>query len=156
MTDVCLIGSDDCLLRYELLSRETARDALSTYQLWEPFENAIACRTVSVGSAVSLLNDLDWYLVRFVSDELVREPSIAETEWLSRDLATKVRNDAVAPGDTDRFYKLYGVVECEDGPPDIVEPLYVTRTGEQLPEYDLRPDVSETVPVRVSEEEFGA
>ncbi|WP_435332939.1 DUF5804 family protein [Haloarchaeobius sp. TZWWS8] len=158
MTDVCLIGSDDCLLRYELLSRETSREALSTYDLWEPFENAIACRTVSVGAAVSLLNDLDWYLVRFVADELVREPSIVEDEWLSRELATKVRNDAVRPEETDQFYKLYGLRRPEEGPPELLEPLFVQRRddADELPTYDLHPDVSDTVAVRVSAEEFGA
>ncbi|WP_267639722.1 DUF5804 family protein [Haloarchaeobius amylolyticus] len=156
MTDVCLIGSDDSVLRYELLSRETAREALSTYDLWEPFENAIACRTVSVGAAVSLCNDLNWYLVRFVDDVFVREPSIVEDEWLSRDLATQVRNDAVKPDETGQYCKMYGVLANEEGPPSLVEPLFVQRTDDGLPEYDLHPDVDETVVVRVSAEEFGA
>lgn len=154
MTDVCLIGSSDVVLRYELLSRETSREALSTYDLWEPYENAIALRTVSLGAAVSLVNDLDWYLVRFVDEVLVREPSVDDEEWLSRGLATEVRNDAVAPADTDRYCKLYGLLEPEDGPPKPVEPLYVQRSDGELPTYDLRPEVEETMVVRVSEGEF--
>ncbi|WP_435347296.1 DUF5804 family protein [Haloarchaeobius sp. HRN-SO-5] len=154
MTDVCLIGSSDVVLRYELLSRETARDALSTYDLWQPYDNAIALRTVSIGAAVSLANDLDWYIVRFVDEVLVREPSITDEEWLSRGLANEVRSDAVAPAETDQFCKVYGLVDHEDGPPELVEPLFVQRTDDGLPPYDLRPDVEETVVVRVTEGEF--
>jgi hypothetical protein len=156
VTDVCLIGSSDVLLRYELLSRETAREALSTYDLWQPFENAIALRTVSIGAAVSLLNDLDWYLVRFVDEVLVRDVSIDDDEWLSRGLATAVRNDLVDPDATDRFYKVYGLTAPEDGLPEPVEPLFVQRNDGELPEYDLVPDVADTLVVRVTEEEYTA
>ncbi|ELY88276.1 hypothetical protein C483_16236 [Natrialba hulunbeirensis JCM 10989] len=109
MTRVCLIGADDYTLQYELLSRETAREALSTYDLRRPFENTIALRTVSVGAAISLLNDLDWYLTRFVDEALVQEPSVSDEEWLSRELATQLRNSAVGPDETDEFCKIYGV-----------------------------------------------
>ncbi|WP_226023465.1 DUF5804 family protein [Halomicrobium salinisoli] len=155
MTQVCLVGDGEVNLRYELLSRETARDALATYDLREPFANSLAVETVSLGAAVSLLNDLDWYLVRFADAALIREPSISETEWLSRDLATAVRDDAVDDEETDRFLSVYGVVEREDGPPKLVEPMLVTRTGDSIPEYDLR-DVSDTLVVRVTADEFGA
>ena len=211
MTQVCLVGDPDVNVRYELLSRETARDALATYDLQEPFANCLAVETVSLGAAVSLLNDLNWYLVRFADAALVREPSISETEWLSRELATAVRDDEVDPGETGRFLMVYGVVsdptsvddadadgparpatptqqdaveepsqdgvaettppdaehasdvapraaapaEDADGPPHLVEPMLVTRTGDVIPEYDLR-DVEETVVVRVTENEFGA
>ena len=33
MTRVCLVGAEDVELRYELVSRETAREALATYDL---------------------------------------------------------------------------------------------------------------------------
>ncbi|GGN87384.1 MULTISPECIES: DUF5804 family protein [Haloarcula] len=179
MTQVCLVGSEDVNLQYELLSRETARNALATYDLREPFENALRLETVSLGAAVALLNDLNWYLVRFVDAAFVREPSISETEWLSRALATAVRDDEIAPADTDRFLKVYGVVESEtdeagesttgesdtDGdsavepaqerPPRLVEPMLLTRTGDTIPEYDLR-EVDDTLVVRVTESEFGA
>jgi hypothetical protein len=165
MTQVCLVGDDEVNLRYELLSRETARDALMTYDLREPFENTVAVETVSLGAAVALLNDLNWYLVRFVDAALVKEPSVSETEWLSRDLAAAVRDDRVTPDQTDRFLMVYGVeqqaVETEQaepestGPPQLVEPMLVTRTGEVIPEYDLR-EVDETLVVRVTEDEFGA
>ncbi|MFB6168938.1 MAG: DUF5804 family protein [Haloferacaceae archaeon] len=148
MTRVCLVGSPDTDLRYELLSRETARDALSTYDLAEPFENTVAVETVSLGTAVALCNDLDWYLRRFADGAWILEPSVDETEWLSRALATAVRDGEVTPEDTGRFLKLYGV---EDGRP--VEPMYVARTGGPLPEYDLR-EVERTVRVRVTETEF--
>jgi hypothetical protein len=148
VTRVCLVGDDDVNLRYELLSRETARDALVTHDLWEPYENSVALETISVGAAVSLLNDLNWYLVRFVAEALVMEPSISDEEWLSRDLATQVRNDAVAPGETDQYLQVFGVADGK-----LVEPMFVTRVDGEIPSYDLR-DVEETVVVRVTSDEF--
>ncbi|WP_436924325.1 DUF5804 family protein [Halosimplex amylolyticum] len=209
MTRVCLVGSDDVNLRYELLSRETARDALATYDLREPFENAVGLETVSLGAAVALLNDLNWYLVRFADEAMVLEPSVSEDEWLSRDLAAAIRDDEVGPDEAARFLKIYGLespgeadeaaaddrpgestpedrpngspgsdradAEAQsqgqeadadadgggprsrrsDGPKRLVEPMFVTRTGDALPDYDLR-DVEETVVERVTESEFGA
>jgi hypothetical protein len=154
MTQVCLVGSDDVNLRYELLSRETARDALATYDLVEPFENTVQIDTVSLGAAVALLNDLNWYLVRFADAALVKEPSISETEWLSRELATAIRDETIDPDTTGRFLKVYGVVEGDE-PPELVEPMLLTRTGETIPEYDMQP-VEDTLVVRVTESEFGA
>lgn len=148
MTRVCLLGESDVSLSYELLSRETAREALATYEIAEPFTNSVAVDTVSLGAAVSLLNDLDWYLVRFVAEAIVLEPSVSETEWLSRDLAREVRDGEVPPEETDQRLKVFGLV---DGEP--VEPLFVRRTQGEVPEYDLR-DVEETLVVRVSETEF--
>ncbi|MDQ2048985.1 DUF5804 family protein [Natronolimnohabitans sp. A-GB9] len=185
MTRVCLIGNDDCNLQYELLSRETSREALATYELTRPFENAIALRTVSVGAAISLLNDLNWYLTRFVDEALVLEPSVSDEEWLSRALARDLRNGDVEPAETAEFCKIYGLEriesdtssgeqpasETDDGDASsgddqasanggrvpgptrrLVEPLYVRRTGGELPEYDLR-DVDETLVVRLTEDE---
>jgi len=156
VTRVCLVGDDDVDLRFELLSRETARDALSTYDLDQPYENTIALETVSIGTAVSLLNDLNWYLVRCTDAAWVREPSIDDQEWLSRELATAVRNDQIAPERTGQLLSIYGVER--ESPADagrLVEPLYVRRTDGTVPEYDLR-DVDETVVVRVTESEFEA
>lgn len=169
MTRVCLIGSPDVNLRYELLSRETSREALATYDLERPFENTLALRTVSVGAAVSLLNDLEWYLVRFVDEALVKEPSVSEDEWLSRDLATALRNGDREPAATGEYLKIYGVESVDeadddaaDGPtaaatletPDrLVEPLYVRRTDGEVPAYDRR-EVSETLVVRLTREEY--
>jgi hypothetical protein len=181
MTQVCLVGSEGVNLRYELLSRETARNALATYDLQEPFANTVAVDTVSLGAAVSLLNDLNWYLVRFADGAFVRDPSISEAEWLSRDLAAAIRDDDVAPEDTGRFLKVYGIVEPDGGddtddetsseagsestsemqapavdqPPELVDPMLLTRTGDTIPEYDLQ-EVDDTLIVRVTESEFGA
>ncbi|QRV15369.1 hypothetical protein JMJ58_00220 [Haloterrigena salifodinae] len=191
MTRVCLIGDSDCNLQYELLSRETSREALATYDLRRPFENSISLRTVSVGAAVSLLNDLNWYLTRFVDTALVQEPSVSEDEWLSRALATELRNGDLEPADTAEFCKIYGLERvgpdpdagagsadesesdaaeptANDAESDesadadetraettswrLVEPLYVRRTGGELPTYDLR-DVDETLVVRLTEAE---
>lgn len=207
MTRVCLVGEEDVNLRYELLSRETSRQALQTYDLRAPFENTVGLETVSLGAAVSLLGDLNWYIVRFVSEGLVLEPSVSESEWLSRELATTVRDDEIAPDETGRLLKVYGVERpdgsgrpgpsdadsgtanssssagasdgparpadepaSDDEPPDaaspgadgagdggtlprLVEPMLVTRTGDTIPEYDIR-DVDETLVVRVTEAEF--
>ncbi|PSP83530.1 hypothetical protein BRC96_06810 [Halobacteriales archaeon QS_6_64_34] len=175
MSQVCLVGSEDVNLRYELLSRETARDALVTYDLREPFENTLQLETVSLGAAVALLNDLNWYLVRFTNAAFVKVPSISETEWLSRELATAIRDDEIAPAETERFLMVYGIVSADvgehsvagdsgdggaetatrDHPPKLVEPMLLTRTGETIPDYDLR-EVDETLVVRVTEDEFGA
>ncbi len=150
MTRVCLVGKEDVELRYELVSRETSREALATYDLREPYENTVAVETVSLGAAVSLLNDLAWYLVRFVDESLVFDPSIDDEEWLSRALAEAVRDGEVAPEETGRHLKVYGV---DDGA--LREPMFVARTGPELPEYDLH-EVDETLVVRVTEAEFGA
>ena len=156
MTQVCLLGTADVNLRYELLSRETARQALATYDLREPFENSVAVETVSLGAAVSLLNDLNWYLVRFVDEAFVREPSVSDDEWLSRDLATAIRDDAVEEEDVGRFLAIYGLETAETTEqPRLVEPMLVTRTGGTIPQYDLR-DVEDTLVVRLTKEEFGA
>jgi hypothetical protein len=163
MTRVCLVGKDDSNLRYELLSRETSRNALVTYDLGEPYRNTVGVETVSLGAAVAFLNDLDWYLVRFVEESLVLEPSVSETEWLSRELATAIRDERVDPDETGRFLKVYGVVTPEsdsdtdepatEDPPRLVEPMLVARTGETIPDYDLR-EVEDTLVVRVTESEF--
>ncbi|WP_338742128.1 DUF5804 family protein [Haloplanus salilacus] len=149
MTQVCIVGASDVDLRYELLSRETSRAALATYDLHEPYENTIAVDTVSLGAAVSLLNDLNWYLVRFADAALVREPSISTEEWLSRELAAAVREGERDPEETARHLRVYGLADDE-----LVEPMYVTRVDDTVPEYDLRA-VDDTVVVRVTESEFG-
>jgi len=43
-------------------------------------------------------------------------------------------------------------VTAED---ELVAPMFVTRTGHELPEYDLR-DVVDTLRVRVTKSEYGA
>ena len=156
MTRVCIVGKPEVEVRYELVSRETARNALSTYTLDQPFSNTVALDTVSLGAAVSLLNDLNWYLVRFARASFVREPSVSATEWLSRTLATQVRNDEIEPEESDRFLAVYGVAENA-----LTEPMYVVRRDtdgsgarREIPEYDLQA-VDDTVVVRVHESEFG-
>ncbi|WP_122090133.1 DUF5804 family protein [Halalkalicoccus subterraneus] len=149
MTTVCIVGKQGVDVRFELLSRETARGVLATHDLSEPWENSISVETVSLGGAVSLLNDLNWYLVRFSETAFVREPSISEDEWLSRTLAERVRDNGISVEETDESLAVYGI---EDGA--LVEPMYVTRRNGEIPDYDLR-EVEETVVVRVAEEEFG-
>lgn len=150
MTTVCLLGDRDAEapLRRELLSRETAREALATYDLYSPFHDSVALETVSLGTALALCNDLDWYLTRFVDETLLQEPSVTDEEWLSRDLATAIRNERAAPEETGRYLKVYGLREDR-----LLEPMYLARTGSGRPSYDLH-DIEETVTVRVTEAEF--
>ena len=149
MTRVCILGQSDVAIKADLLAYETARAALAPYEFAAPFENSLAVDTVSLGAAVSLLNDLNWYLVRLARAAFVRDRSISETEWLSRDLATAIRDGEVTAEQSADYLKIYGV---EDG--QLVEPMYAARTVDGVPEYDLR-DVEETVVVRVTEAEFG-
>jgi hypothetical protein len=148
MTRVCMVGDDDVDLRLDIMGYETARKALAPYDFEAPFENSVAVQTISLGAAVALLNDLNWYLVRLVDLALVQEPSISPDEWLSRDLARQVRDGDVRPEETDEYRAIYGL---ENG--RLVEPMYATPIGGQLPAYDLR-DVEETVTVRVTGDEF--
>jgi hypothetical protein len=143
-----MIGEDDVDLRLDLMGYETARRALAQYDFETPFENSVAVQTISLGSAVALLNDLNWYLVRLVDLALVQEPSISEDEWLTRNLARQVRDGDVRPEETDEYRAIYGL---EDG--RLVEPMYATPIDGELPAYDLR-DVDETVTVRVTGAEF--
>jgi len=178
MTAVCLVGKPGTDLRAELLAYENARSALSAYDLREPYENTVTVETVSLGMAVSLLGDLDWYLRRLTDDALVREPSVDPGEWLSRRLATAIREDEIDPAETGTHLKVYGVADgpaggddADPGTPagagddtdaalprrprgELVEPMYVTRTDGDAPEYDLR-EVTDTLVVRVTPEEFG-
>jgi len=146
MAQVCLLGKEGEQLRYELLSRETAREALATYDLREPYANTLALDTVSIGAAVALLNDLNWYVVRFVRRALVQSDSVSETEWLSRELATQLRDGEVQPAATGSFLQVYGV---EEGTP--VDPVFVEREGDWTPE---REGFDEVLVVRVTESEF--
>lgn len=119
-TEVLLVATEalgDELAR-ELLESPTARAALSAYELRDPYANAIAVETISLGAAITLLNDLDWYLTRYVRDALVRVPSISETEYLSRPLARAIRDGEVDPTATGERLKLYGVERrTPDGEP---------------------------------------
>lgn len=146
---VCIVGEDDVNIRYELFSRETAREALQTYDDEQPFANSIAVETVSLGAAVALLNDLNWYLVRFAKLSMVLSPDVSPDEWLSREMATAIRNEQLPPEESDRYLTIYGL---EDG--RLVEPMYAMRNPDgTVPEYDLR-ETDRTVVVRVTESEF--
>lgn len=149
MTRVCLIGKQDVNLREELLSRDGSRQALSAYALSEPWENTIAVSTVSLGTSISLLNDLNWYLTRFTRDAIIYDPSVSTVEWLSRDLGEAIRDQTIRRDETGLLLKIYGVSGRE-----LVEPMYVQRVDSRLPTYDLR-DVNDTLAIQIKEEEFG-
>ncbi|MFB6229130.1 MAG: DUF5804 family protein [Halobacteriales archaeon] len=155
MTRACLLGAAETDLPVDLLTYETAREALSSYDLQEPFANAMAIETISLGAAVSLLNDLQWYIVRLIEETLVLEPSVSETEWLSRNLAETIRDGEIDPADTGEYLKIYGLVHRESGPPELAEPMFARRVEGNHPTYDLR-DVAETTVVRITKAEFEA
>ncbi|MFB6110713.1 MAG: DUF5804 family protein [Halodesulfurarchaeum sp.] len=148
MTEVCLRGQPETDIREALLAYETARSALAPYEHREPFANTIAVETVSLGAAVSLLNDLSWYLARTTEETILREPSVDEEEWLSRALAEQIRSGEVPPEETGKYLKVYGLAGDE-----LVEPMFLARRDGAVPEYDLA-DVPETVRIRVTESEF--
>lgn len=150
MASVCFIADPDADPRESLLSFETARQALSTYELTEPYDNALQLETVSLGAAVALLDDLTWYLRRTINEAIVLEPSIDSNEWLSRELATAIREETISPADTTELVKVYGVDDNR-----LVEPMYAERRRDgSIPAYDLR-EVDSTLVVRVSERAFG-
>jgi len=106
------------------------------------------------------LNDLNWYVVRFVRDALVQTDSVSETEWLSRELAAEIRDGDVSPEGTGEYLRLYGLEENR-----LVDPIHARRedvTGESgagaeaetaVPE---REEYDELLVVRVTESEFRA
>jgi hypothetical protein len=148
MTEVCFRGGPDGDVRESLLQYDTASAALSPYELRSPFENSLAVETVSLGAAISLLNDLSWYLARTTEEVLLREPSVSQSEWLSWDLAAEIRNGDRDPAETGAYLKVYGEADGK-----LLEPMFVTRRDGDIPTYDLA-DVSETVVVRLTKAEF--
>lgn len=154
MTEVLVLGKGDGDIRERLLSYDAARAALSQYEIQEPYADTLAVETISLGQAVALLNDLDWYLARVAEEALVREPSIDQEEWLTRPLAEAIRDSDIPPDGSGDHLKIYGIEEreVEDAPGrterHLVEPMFVTRTNRGIPSYDLR-DVEETMIVRV-------
>lgn len=153
MTRICFFGKDGHDIRVDLLSYETARQAIQPYSLSEPYVNSLCLETVSLGAAVSLLNDLNWYLVRLTDRAIIQEPSISQTEWLSRDLATAVRTEQVPPDETGDYLAIYGIVTPEEGRPYLTEPMFTQRVGDELPTYDLH-EVDDTLLVRILPDEF--
>ena len=151
VTSVRILGKEDVDLRGELLTSETSREALSTYDFLETsIDNAVVIGTATLGGALALLNDIDWYLTRYARATEVLEPSVSEDEWLSRRLAERLyenREEGTNPEETDEFYVVRGV---RDG--DLLQPLY--SRGEPA-EYDLAETDSVTV-TRLDETEFRA
>lgn len=150
MTRVCLVEDDDSSLPLDLYGYDTARHALATYDITEPWDNTVVLDTVSLGAAVSLLNDLNWYLARLTSDAFVQDPSVSRHEWLSRPLAREIRDGNVSPDDPVNRLKVYGV---ENG--RLVDPTNVLRGSGGDGDYE-RSEYDDTVVVRVTQDEFFA
>jgi hypothetical protein len=117
MTEVVLVG--ERTVRSDLFAFENARRALSAYDLREPYRNALALDTVSLGAAVSLLNDLGWYLARATEDAFVREPSVDSEEYLSRGVAEAIRDERQSPDELGEWLKVYESEDNELRNPDI-------------------------------------
>jgi len=150
VTTVCFVTAPGTDPRDSLLQFETARQALSPYEITEPYANAICIETVSLGAAIALLDDLAWYLRRSIDEAIIREPSVSEAEWLSKELAVDLRNERRKPADTHDFVKIFGIDDD-----NLVEPMYAERREDgTLPGYDLR-EVDETLVVRISDRAFG-
>ncbi len=148
MTRVRILGREDVSLEYELVTSETAREALSSYDRVESeveIRNSVVYRTSSLGGALASLNDLDWYLTRYARFSEVLEPSVSTHEWISRSLARKLYEREVDPEDTTEYYLVRGVVDGE-----LREPVY---GKEEPPEYDLY-DTDDVTVTRISEDEF--
>lgn len=146
MTRVRILGEEGVDLRGELLTSQTSREALSTYDFLETrIDNAVVVETATLGGALALLNDLDWYLTRYARTSEVLEPSVSEDEWLSRRLAERMYEHGLDSEETREFYVVRGV---RDG--EVLQPLY--SRGEPA-EYDLAETDFVTV-TRVDEEEF--
>ncbi|GGM54281.1 hypothetical protein J2752_000617 [Halarchaeum rubridurum] len=148
MTEVCIVAEDDAALPDDLYAYETAYRALATYDPTYPWTNALVVETMSLGTAVSLLNDLDWYLSRVSRDAFVRDPSVSEREWLSRPLARELRDGDADPEEAVNRLRVYGV---DDG--RLVDPTMVLRGDAQEGAYE-RSEYDDTVVVRVTREEF--
>jgi len=146
VTRVRVLGKDEYDLRGELLTSETSREALSTYDFLETrIENVVVVETATLGGALALLNDLDWYLTRYARASEVLEPSVSEDEWLSRRLAERIYEGKIEADDTDEFYVVRGVSDGE-----LLQPLYSRR---EPAEYDLAETDFVTV-TRLDESEF--
>ena len=152
MTEVRLIGIEHIDLLGTLMEHEVSRNALSPYSIISPFENSIDLTTISLGAAVSLLNDLSWYLSRYVKEALVLEPSVHKKEWLSRRLATAIRNEEIHPRNSKKFLKIYGLSQSDETL-KLTQPIFTTR--EELLTLD-RPhaDLSSQIIIRLLDSEF--
>ena len=152
MTEVRLIGTEHVDLFNTLMEHEVSRNALSQYSLTIPFENSIDLTTISLGAAVSLLNDLNWYLSRYVQEALVLEPSVHKKEWLSRQLATAIRNEKIHPRSSKKFLKIYCLLSSPETL-KLTRPILTTRS--ELPTLDFpQPDPNSRIIIRLLESEF--
>tara|TARA_B100000809_G_C14969330_1_gene470304 strand:- start:118 stop:582 length:465 start_codon:yes stop_codon:yes gene_type:complete len=152
VTEVRLIGTEHVDLFETLMEYEVSRNALSPYSIIIPFENSIDLTTISLGAAVSLLNDLSWYLSRYVKEALVLEPSIHKKEWLSRQLATAIRNEEIRPRNSKKFLKIYCLSRSEETL-KLTRPIFTTR--EELLTLNLpHADPSSQIIIRLLDSEF--
>jgi len=146
VTRVRILGKEGYDVRGELLSSETSRGALATYDFLDTrIDNAVVVETATIGGALALLNDLDWYLTRYARAAEVLEPSVSEDEWLSRKLASRLYQNRIDADDTREYYAVRGV---KDG--ELLDTLY---SRSEPAEYDLG-DADFVTTTRIDEAEF--
>tara|TARA_B110000263_G_C15258491_1_gene487634 strand:- start:356 stop:838 length:483 start_codon:yes stop_codon:yes gene_type:complete len=137
-----------------LMAHETPKQILSLHNVTIPFENSIDISTISLGSSLSLLNDLRWYLSRYVSEVLILEPSVDEKEWLSRKLATSIRNNELSIQKSKKFLKIYSIISVS-GVSKLDPPIFVSRKNIS----SLKPllnNSNSTMFIRLLSSEFGS
>lgn len=157
VTQVRLIGLqtdiEEPLYLFDILmAHETPKQILSLHNVTIPFENSIDISTISLGSSLSLLNDLHWYLSRYVGEVLILEPSIDEKEWLSRKLATSIRNEEISVQKSKNFLKIYSIISIS-GISKLAPPIFTSRKNIS----SLNPllnDSNSTIFIRLLSSEF--
>ncbi len=101
---VLFLPKDGVALYHELSSSETSRGALRFYRPQET-SSGVAITVASLGSALSLVADLRWYVKRYMKGVLFE---ISPSLYCSYGLAREVYFDrAVTLGDTWEFRLIY-------------------------------------------------
>lgn len=102
--NVLFLPKDGVALYHELSSSETSREALRFYRPVET-SSGVAITVASLGSALSLVADLRWYVKRYMRGVLFE---ISPALYCSYGLAREVYfNRAVTLGDTWEFRLVY-------------------------------------------------
>jgi hypothetical protein len=133
--NVLLIQPEGVDLYTTLLRSETSRGALRFYQP-DRLEYGMRIRTASLGSALSLVSELRWYIQRYVQ-EVIFEPE--EGIFCSSGLARQIYERDVQPVPPWRYRCLYRI--SGDHP---VETIWMEE-GTRSEEYADRLDPGDTV-----------
>ena len=87
-----------------------------------------------------------------MQEALVLEPSVHKKEWLSRQLATAIRNEEIHPRNSKKFLKIYCLLSSNETL-KLTRPISTTR--DELSTLDfLQPDPNFRITIRLLESEF--